>query len=91
MAFFLSSDVEYNSIKLRAVASKTFPSDSICPVARLLDTAQVHQGDVLLIDWHPGENGVTFLCDTKSRFSNSPIVPPGGNTGQLRAAKVPIS
>jgi len=63
----------------------------VCPVARLLDTAQVHQGDVLLIDRHPGENGLAFLCDTKSRFSNSLIVPTCGNTGQLRAAEVPIS
>jgi ATP-dependent Clp protease ATP-binding subunit ClpB len=63
----------------------------VCPVARLLDTAQVHQDDVLLIDRHPGENGLPFFCDTKSRFSNSLIVPTGANTGQLRAAEVPIS
>jgi ATP-dependent Clp protease ATP-binding subunit ClpB len=63
----------------------------VCPVARLLDTAQVHQGDVLLIDRHPGESGLAFLCDTKSRFSNSLIVPTDRNTGQLRAVEVPIS
>jgi hypothetical protein len=34
---------------------------------------------------------LAFLCDTKSPFSNSLIVPTGGNTGQLRAAEVPIS
>jgi C-terminal, D2-small domain, of ClpB protein len=63
----------------------------VYPIARILATSQVHQGDVLLIDRHPGENGLAFLCDTKSRFSNSLIVPTGGNTGQLRAAQVPIS
>src|SRR5499425_3320121 len=27
----------------------------VCPIARLLATAQVHQGDTLLIDRHPGD------------------------------------
>jgi ATP-dependent Clp protease ATP-binding subunit ClpB len=63
----------------------------VYPIARILATSQVHRGDVLLIDRHPGENGLAFLCDTKSRFSNSLIVPTGGNTSQLRAAEAPIS
>ena len=39
----------------------------VCPLARLLATAQVRPGDVLLIDRHPGEKGLAFLRDTELR------------------------
>jgi ATP-dependent Clp protease ATP-binding subunit ClpB len=39
----------------------------VCPIARLLATAQVYSGDVLLIDWHPGDKGLAFLNDTGLR------------------------
>ena len=39
----------------------------VCPIARLLATAQVCSGDVLLIDWHPGDKGLAFLNDTGLR------------------------
>jgi C-terminal, D2-small domain, of ClpB protein len=39
----------------------------VCPIARLLTTAQVCSGDVLLIDWHPGDKGLAFLNDTGLR------------------------
>src|SRR5712664_467459 len=35
--------------------------DVVSPLARLLATAQVRPGDVLLIDRHPGEKGLAFL------------------------------
>jgi ATP-dependent Clp protease ATP-binding subunit ClpA len=35
----------------------------VCPLARLLATAQVHPGDVLLVDRHPGEKGLAFRRD----------------------------
>src|SRR6267142_1433777 len=38
----------------------------VYPIARLLATTQVHQGDVLLIDWHRGEEGLAFLRDTEN-------------------------
>ena len=35
------------------------------PIARLLATAQVHQGEVLVIDHYPGEKRLLFRRDTK--------------------------
>jgi ATP-dependent Clp protease ATP-binding subunit ClpB len=49
----------------------------VYPIARLLATAQVHQGDVLLIDRHPADPGLAFFRGTKSRSSDSLIVPAG--------------
>jgi ATP-dependent Clp protease ATP-binding subunit ClpA len=37
----------------------------VCPIARLLATTQVHQGDMLLIDRHPGAKGLAFSRDTE--------------------------
>jgi ATP-dependent Clp protease ATP-binding subunit ClpA len=39
----------------------------VCPLARLLATAQVQQGDVLLVDRHPGQKGLAFLKDQNQR------------------------
>src|SRR5260370_31527342 len=36
----------------------------VSPLARLLATAQVRPGDVLIIDRQPGEKGLAFLMDT---------------------------
>jgi ATP-dependent Clp protease ATP-binding subunit ClpB len=33
------------------------------PIARLLATAQVRQGDVLVIDWNPADKALAFLRD----------------------------
>jgi ATP-dependent Clp protease ATP-binding subunit ClpB len=41
----------------------------VSPLARLLVTAQVRPGDVLLIDRHPGEKGLAFLMDPEQRSS----------------------
>jgi ATP-dependent Clp protease ATP-binding subunit ClpB len=41
----------------------------VCSLSRLLATAQVRSGDVLLIDWHPGENGLAFLKDMREQSS----------------------
>src|SRR5882757_3718173 len=38
----------------------------VYPIARLLATAQVHQGDALVIDHHLGEQGLAFLRDTEN-------------------------
>jgi ATP-dependent Clp protease ATP-binding subunit ClpB len=42
----------------------------VSPLARLLATAQVRPGDVLLIDRHPGEKRLAFLRDTKQLSSH---------------------
>jgi ATP-dependent Clp protease ATP-binding subunit ClpB len=41
----------------------------VSPIARLLATAQVRPGDVLLIDRHPGEKGLAFIRDMEQRSS----------------------
>src|SRR5262249_14989263 len=40
----------------------------VCPLARLLTTAQVGAGDVLLIDRHPGQKGLAFVKDREGRL-----------------------
>ena len=45
----------------------------VCPLARLLATAQVQPGDVLLIDRHPGDKGLAFLKDKEQRSSGAKI------------------
>jgi ATP-dependent Clp protease ATP-binding subunit ClpA len=60
----------------------------VSPLARLLATAQVHQGDTLLIDRHPGDKGLAFSRDTERRFSDPNIVFAGRNSGQLTTAEV---
>jgi ATP-dependent Clp protease ATP-binding subunit ClpA len=41
----------------------------VSPLARLLATEQVHPGDVLIIDRHPGEKGLAFLKDMEPQSS----------------------
>jgi ATP-dependent Clp protease ATP-binding subunit ClpB len=45
----------------------------VCPLSRLLATAQVRSGDVLLVDRHPGDKGLAFLKDTERRSSYAPF------------------
>jgi ATP-dependent Clp protease ATP-binding subunit ClpB len=60
----------------------------VYPIARLLATAQVHQGDVLVIDRHPREEGLLFVRDT-GKLSASPNIDFLPNPGQLMTAEVP--
>jgi ATP-dependent Clp protease ATP-binding subunit ClpA len=60
----------------------------VCPIARLLATAQVHQGDTLLIDRHPGDKGLAFSRDTDKRFSDPRVAFASRNSGQLTTAEV---
>jgi ATP-dependent Clp protease ATP-binding subunit ClpB len=43
----------------------------VYPIARLLATAQVHQGDVLVIDRRPSEKVLAFLRESDRRASDS--------------------
>jgi len=46
----------------------------VCPLSRLLATAQVCSDDVFLIDRHAGENGLAFLRDTtESSYAQMPF------------------
>jgi ATP-dependent Clp protease ATP-binding subunit ClpB len=59
----------------------------VYPIARLLATAQVHQGDMLLIDRHPGDKGLAFSRDTERRFCDPRVALAGRNSGQLTTAE----
>jgi ATP-dependent Clp protease ATP-binding subunit ClpB len=58
----------------------------VCPLSRLLATAQVRSGDVLLVDRHFGDKGLAFLKDTDKRSSYGPFAAP--NLSCLTAAEV---
>ena len=56
------------------------------PIARLLATAQVHQGDALVIDHHLSEDGLVFLRDVENRSSDLTLP----NSGQLMTAEARV-
>jgi len=58
----------------------------VCPLSRLLATAQVRSGDVLLVDRHPGDKELAFLKDTEKRSSYAPFA--ASNLSCLTAAEV---
>jgi ATP-dependent Clp protease ATP-binding subunit ClpB len=58
----------------------------VYPIARLLATAQVHQGDALVIDHHLGEEGLVFLRDKENRSSDLPLP----NSGLLMVAEARV-
>jgi ATP-dependent Clp protease ATP-binding subunit ClpA len=60
----------------------------VSPLARLLATAQVRSGDVLLVDRHPGDKGLAFLKDTEKRSSYAPMSFAASNLGHLTTADV---
>jgi ATP-dependent Clp protease ATP-binding subunit ClpB len=62
----------------------------VYPISKLLATAQVHQGDLLVIDRHRGEEGLVFLRDTEKRPSGSKINFPIQASGQLMTAEARV-
>jgi ATP-dependent Clp protease ATP-binding subunit ClpB len=58
----------------------------VSPLARLLSTAQVRPGDVLLIDRHPSEEGLAFARDAEQRPPHMPFAAP--NSRRLATAEV---
>jgi ATP-dependent Clp protease ATP-binding subunit ClpB len=58
----------------------------VYPIARLLATTQVHQGDALVIDHHLGEEGLVFSRDMENRSSDLPLP----NSGQLMTVEVRV-
>src|SRR5271170_297287 len=53
----------------------------VYPIARLLATAQVHEGDALVIDRYPGDKGLAFLRDPERRAPD-PSIFVGAYSGQ---------
>ena len=78
------TDLRYGARHLKRAIERFVVS----PLARLLATAQVRPGDVLLIDRHPGEKGLAFLRDTEQRsaYVQMPFAPP--NSSPFKAAEV---
>jgi ATP-dependent Clp protease ATP-binding subunit ClpB len=62
----------------------------VYPIAKLLATAQVHQGDALVIDCHRGEEGLVFLRDPEKRPAGSKIDFPIRGSGQLMTAEARV-
>ena len=60
----------------------------VSTIARLLATAQLRPGDVLLIDRHAGEIGLAFLMDTEQRPSYVPMPFVASHSMQLATAGV---
>jgi ATP-dependent Clp protease ATP-binding subunit ClpA len=60
----------------------------VSPLARLLATAQVRSGDVVLIDRHPGEKGLAFLNETDLRSACAHIPHAPSYLRQLATAGV---
>jgi ATP-dependent Clp protease ATP-binding subunit ClpB len=60
----------------------------VSPLARLLATAQVQSGDVLLIDRQPSEEGLAFLRDREQRSSYVQRLFAASNSSSLTAAEV---
>ena len=55
----------------------------VYPIARLLATAQVHQGDVLVIDRHPADKALAFIRDPERQAPDPSIVLAGTHAVQL--------
>jgi ATP-dependent Clp protease ATP-binding subunit ClpB len=63
----------------------------VYPIARLLATAQLHQGDALLIDRDPAtDRGLAFLRDPERGVSDSTSVFAARNSNQLATAEVGV-
>jgi ATP-dependent Clp protease ATP-binding subunit ClpA len=55
----------------------------VYPIARLLATAQVHEGDVLVIDRHPADKTLAFVRESEKVAPHPSIVLAGRYAGQL--------
>jgi ATP-dependent Clp protease ATP-binding subunit ClpB len=62
----------------------------VYPIARLLATAQVRQGDAMVIDHYVGEQGLVFLRDTENRPTDAEIDFRLANSRQLMAAEARV-
>jgi ATP-dependent Clp protease ATP-binding subunit ClpA len=61
------TDQRYGARHLKRAIERNIVS----ALSRLLATGQLHQADVLLIDWHRGEEGLVFSRDTERRSSSA--------------------
>jgi ATP-dependent Clp protease ATP-binding subunit ClpA len=62
----------------------------VYPIARLVATAQVRQGDALVIDRQRGEEALVFLRDTEKRSSGPKIGFPPPDPGELMTVEARV-
>jgi ATP-dependent Clp protease ATP-binding subunit ClpB len=62
----------------------------VCPMARLLATAQVRSGDVLLIDRHPGKEELAFIRDEEQCSSYAQMPFTMSNSRHLMTAEARV-
>ena len=62
----------------------------VCPLARLLATAQVRSGDVLVIDRHPDRKGLAFLKETEQLSSHAKMPFSFSNSSGFLPAEVQV-
>jgi ATP-dependent Clp protease ATP-binding subunit ClpB len=62
----------------------------VCPIARLMATAQVRPGDVLVIDRHPGEEELAFTRDAEQWSSFAAMPYAASNSGHLTAVEARV-
>ena len=77
------TDMKYGARHLKRAIERHV----VYPLASLLATEQVSLGDVISIDWHGGELGLTFLKEAEGALV--PMPSPGG--GRLSEAAAAIS
>jgi ATP-dependent Clp protease ATP-binding subunit ClpB len=78
------TDLKYGARHLKRAIERFLVS----PLARLLTTAQVRPGDVLLIDRHPDEKCLAFLRDMEQRSSYAQMPLVASNSNHLRTVEV---
>ena len=62
----------------------------VCPIAKLLATGQVNQGDAVLIDWPSGNDALVFFRDTDTLPPSLQIDFPSPKSGQPIAPEARI-
>jgi hypothetical protein len=78
------------SISKNSEPSSAIERYVVCPIARLLATAQVRSGDVLLIDRHPGEEELAFIRDAEQCSSYAPMPHAAAYLMHLRLQKFEV-
>jgi ATP-dependent Clp protease ATP-binding subunit ClpA len=80
-AFLLQegTDQRYGARRLRRAIERHV----VYPIARLLATAQVHEGDVLVIDRNPADKALAFLRDPQKPAVDPSIILAGSYADQL--------
>jgi ATP-dependent Clp protease ATP-binding subunit ClpB len=78
------TDLKYGARHLKRAIERYV----VNPLARLVATDQVNTGDMLLIDCHPGDEGLAFLRDTQPAPSLSEMLLAASNSSLVPCTEV---